>query len=155
RLAAAAAVEMVRPDADFTRARDLSLAARAGETIAAVRLSLANEPAMQQAAREYPGALRDLQAEHRLTRQPQPNAERVSLAAKNARDRRRKWAGETDPAVADASKAITDDQLALETAAAMQKKQFDQVKKLESKRTAAQLEQQKQRQQQMERQAQV
>ena len=155
RLAAAAAVEMVRPDADFTRARDLSLAARAGQNIAAIDLSLANDAAMKQAAAEYPDALRDLQAEHRLLRQPQPNAEQVYLAAKSARDRMRKWAGETDPAVADASKSMADDQLALEAASAMQKKQFDQAKKLESKRTAAQLEQQKQRQQQLAQQAQV
>jgi hypothetical protein len=154
RLAAAAAVEMVRPDADFTRARDLSLAARAGERIAAVRLSLANDAAMLQAGREYPEALRDLQAEHRLVRQPQPNGEQVYLAAKSARDRMRKWAGEADP-VADTTKSVAEDQLALETAAAMQKKQFDQAKKLESKRTAAQLDQQKQRQQQLAQQAQV
>jgi hypothetical protein len=135
RLAMASQVEMVRPDADFVRSRDLLLAARAAKALATVAMSDRAPAAAKQGVNEYPGALRDLQAEHQLHRQEHPpgNAKQITAKAQAAREKMRRWAGDDDPAVAQGDHG---EQLALDAAAAQQKGEFDKAKSLDQKRAA-------------------
>jgi len=130
RLAMAGNVEMVRPDADFGRARDLSLAARASRSLTTAGVSAATAASVRAGISEFPAAMRDLQAEHQMRRAKTPpaNAEEIATKARTARDKMRRWAGDDDTKLASADR---EDAAALDAAAALQQGKFDEARALD------------------------
>ncbi len=90
RLALAALVESLRPDANLLRANDLQLAGRAAETLTA-------DPSPPGAIQQYPPALADMQRDDELQRRadqpPADQARQIRQAADEARRKMALWAG--------------------------------------------------------------
>ncbi len=136
RLETASQVEMVRPDADFGRARDMSLAAHAGHALTTAAVAIDAPGPIKAAIGEYPGAIKALQAEHALHRLKVLPADAAKIAsdALVARNKMRAWAGETDPTLA----STNDPQdLALDAAAAQQAKKFEEARAIDKNRAVA------------------
>jgi len=102
RLAMASQVESIRPGADFVRARDWSLAARAGKAISTVAAAATAPDAIKSAVAEFPAAVADLHAEHTMHRAKDKPGDAGAILAKaqQAREKMRRWAGDDDTKLA-------------------------------------------------------
>lgn len=133
RLAIASQAESVRPGADYVRARDWSLAARAAQAISAAAVTPGVPEAVKSAVGEYPAALTDLQAEHAMHRAAQQPGDAPAVLAKAhaAREKMRRWADNDD------AKSAADQLASLDAAAALQKREFDKAKAIDQARASA------------------
>ena len=153
RLAAAAQVESVRPDAELVAARDLQLASRAaaaladpGESEDAAR----REKEVAQALEQYPAALAALRAEHDVNRRAlrtatpaearkiHEAAREIHAGASAARGKMIGWAAGASLSPDElAAKAREAEELALAANAATQEHDFDKAAELDRKLAAA------------------
>ena len=152
RLSAAAQAEAVRPDADLIRAHDLQLASKAAAKLSATANPPANSlvpaaPPPQipaDIATAYPAAMEAMNREHELLSRPNdvrpPNEiAQIHNDAAKAREQMRRWAGEEDATVADATadaaSPLTPQDLAMAANAAAAKHQYEQAQQLDQQRS--------------------
>lgn len=127
RLSAAADVESVRPDGDYQRASDLSLAARAAQTIYLGAQDPEGRPMANQARTEFVKALTVLLERHKTSSAP---SRELASQLQRARQAMTRWAGESESAIGPATPDSSDDaprELVMEANQQLYNRQYDRA----------------------------
>jgi len=134
RLASAASVEILRPDADPIGARDLQLAGRGAEQLGrmVIREDKATSDGMRQMLAELPGAIGALQREQAGRRSGQPGRVGQGAIAQEAAAARTKLAGWVEQSdLATAGGAAAD--LAMEASARTARREYDPAERIDQR----------------------